>query len=185
MARSPDLPTPSDLDKMNGEARMKSQWNVRPARPADAARIAEIFNQGIQDAEGTLETRPRSSSEFLALMCRPGYHLFVAEWGGTILGWSSITPYSEGEAYAGVGEASVYISRSSRHQGIGRLLMEALIQNGEQRSYHKLIGRIPVINQPSRRLCRSLGFREVGVHLKHGRVGGNWVDVALVERSLQ
>src|SRR5580658_10110148 len=132
-------------------------WNVRPAEPRDAARISEIYNEGIEDGQATLEARPRTPADIVAKLDAPGNHLVVAEWGGkpggtaaaggpatahTILGWASITPYSARECYAGVGEASVYISRSARHQGLGRLLLDALVSTATTRGYHKLIGRL-------------------------------------------
>lgn len=163
---------------------MKSQWNVRPARPADAGRISEIHNEGIEDGQATLDSSPRTLEQVLAQMCSPRHHLFVAEWGGTVLGWASISPYSERECYAGIGEASVYIGRNARFQGMGRILLQALIEAAAERGYHKLIGRLISGNHPSRALCRSLGFREVGVHERHGRLGGGWVDVLLVERLI-
>jgi phosphinothricin acetyltransferase len=176
-------------------------WNVRPAEPRDVARISEIYNEGIEDGQATLETRPRTPADIVAKMNAPGNHLIVAEWGGrpggqavpgatptaaqTILGWASITPYSSRECYAGVGEASVYISRSARHQGLGRLLLDALVAVGVARGYHKLIGRLLASNTASRQLVRGLGFREVGVHQKHGKLAGQWVDVVVAERLIQ
>ncbi len=178
-------------------------WNVRPAEPRDAARISEIYNEGIEDGQATLETLPRTPSAILAKMNVPGNHLVVAEWGGkpggvapspggapvstaqTILGWASITPYSSRECYAGVGEASVYISRSARHQGLGRLLLDALVAVAVARGYHKLIGRLLASNTASRQLVRGLGFREVGVHQKHGQLAGQWVDVVVAERLIE
>jgi len=171
-------------------------WNVRPAEPRDAPRVAEIYNEGIEDGQATLETRPRTPSDIVEKMNTAGNHLVVAEWGGrsaspqpgaqphTILGWASITPYSARECYAGVGEASVYISRSARHQGLGRLLLDALIGGAAGRGYHKLIGRLVASNTASRHLVRSVGFREVGLHQKHGKIAGQWVDVVLVERLI-
>jgi L-amino acid N-acyltransferase YncA len=178
-------------------------WNVRPAEPRDAARISEIYNEGIEDGQATLETRPRTPADILAKMNAPGNHLVIAEWGGkpggtaappvaggpasaqTILGWASITPYSSRECYAGVGEASVYISRSARHQGLGRLLLDALVAVAATRGYHKLIGRLLASNTASRQLVRGLGFREVGLHQKHGKLAGQWVDVVVAERLIQ
>ena len=181
-------------------------WNVRPAEPRDAARISEIYNEGIEDGQATLETRPRMPADIVSKINAPGNHLVVAEWGGkpggtaaaggsggsgvpvtaqTILGWASITPYSSRECYAGVGEASVYISRSARHQGLGRLLLDAVVASGMARGYHKLIGRLLASNGPSRQLVRGLGFREVGLHQKHGKLAGQWVDVVVVERLIQ
>lgn len=164
-------------------------WTVRPAAPQDGARICEIYNEGIEDGQATLETRPRTQAEIEAQLTRPGHHVLVAEWGGTgsgstILGWASITPYSQRECYAGIGEASVYISRSARHQGLGRLLLDALVRTATPLGYHKLIGRLLASNQASRQLVRGLGFREVGIHDKHGKMADRWVDVVVVERLI-
>jgi L-amino acid N-acyltransferase YncA len=159
-------------------------WKVRPAQPRDVARISEIYNEGIEDGEATFESRPRSAADILEKLNTPGNHLIVAEWGESILGWASITPYSSRECYAGIGEASVYISRSARHQGIGRLLLNALVETAMNRGYHKLIGRLLASNTASRQLVRGIGFREVGLHEKHGQLRGQWVDVVIVERLI-
>jgi L-amino acid N-acyltransferase YncA len=161
-----------------------SQWKVRVARPADAARIAEIYNEGIQETEAALETATRTASDILSIMCRPRHFLFVAEWAGVILGWSLLSPDRDSPFYEGVGEVRVYISHSSRSQGLGKLLVEALLTAAEQNAFHKVVGRIAASNDASRRLCRALGFREVGVHEKHGRVGNHWIDVVIVEKVI-
>ncbi len=164
---------------------MNSRWGVRPARPGDAARVAEIYNEGIQETDAALETATRTASDILSILCRPRHYLFVAEWAGVILGWSLLTPDRESPFYEGVGEVRVYISHSSRSQGLGRMLVEALLKVAEEHGFHKVVGRIAASNQPSRRLCRGLGFREVGVHEKHGRVGNRWIDVVIVEKRIE
>jgi phosphinothricin acetyltransferase len=159
-------------------------WKVRPAEARDASRVAQIYNEGIEDGQATLENQPRDHADIEEKMRTPGNYLVVAEWGGTILGWASITPYSPRQCYAGIGEASVYISRSARHQGLGRLLLDAVINLATERGYHKLIGRLLSANMPSRQLVRGLGFREVGIHQRHGKIGDKWVDVVVVERLI-
>ena len=168
-------------------------WNTRPAEIRDALRISEIYNEGIEDGEATFESKPRTQADIEENLRAAHTHLIIAEWGNkggpggavpTILGWASITPYSSRECYAGIGEASVYISRSARHQGLGRLLMAALVEGATGHGYHKLVGRILVTNQASRQLVRALGFREVGIHQKHGKRGDRWMDVVIVERLL-
>lgn len=163
---------------------MKVQWNVRPARPEDAARIAAIYNEGIEDCDAAVEPFTRTAEDILTLMCRPRHYLYVSEWGGTVFGWAMLSPDSESQIYSGVGEARVYISRSSRSQGLGSLLLQALFEAAVTLGFHKLVGRLNFQNHASRRLCRSLGFREVGVHQRHGYVGGRWIDVVLVEKLL-
>jgi L-amino acid N-acyltransferase YncA len=83
-----------------------------------------------------------------------------------------------------VAEFSLYVAREARGQGVGRLALSALINEAESRGFTKLVSRIFVENLASRRLCASLGFREVGVYRRHGRLDGRWMDCAIVERLL-
>jgi L-amino acid N-acyltransferase YncA len=69
-------------------------------------------------------------------------------------------------------------------EGGGRLVLEALISEAERRGFWKLLSRIFPENAASRRLCATLGFREVGVYHRHGRLEGRWMDCVIVERLL-
>ena len=62
--------------------------------------------------------------------------------------------------------------------------MQALIRAAEAAGYWKLVSRIFIENAASRALVRSVGFREVGVYEKHGRLDGVWRDVVIVERLI-
>jgi phosphinothricin acetyltransferase len=79
----------------------------------------------------------------------------------------------------------VYVARSQRGRGAGRLAMEALIAAAEQAGLWKLVSRVFVENAASRSLLQSLGFREVGIYEKHGRLDGIWRDVVIVERLIE
>ena len=63
--------------------------------------------------------------------------------------------------------------------------MEALIEACRQAGFWKLVSRVFVENQPSRALLKSLGFREVGIYERHGRLDGEWRDVVIVERQVR
>ena len=109
----------------------------------------------------------------------------VAERGGRVVGWASVAPYDEAhEYYAGVGEATLYVDPKARRGGTGRALLIALAEEAERRGYHKLVGKIFTSNEPSIALVKSCGWREVGVHRRHGRLDGEWKDVLVVERLL-
>ena len=54
----------------------------------------------------------------------------------------------------------------------------------KEAGFWKLLSRVFVENQASRRLIQSLGFREVGVYEKHAKLDGVWRDVVIVERLL-
>ena len=95
------------------------------------------------------------------------------------------TPYDDPhDYYAGVGEATLYVDRVARGAGAGRALLEALAEEAARRGYHKLTGKIFTSNEPSIGLVRSCGWREVGVHHRHGRLDGEWKDVLVVELLL-
>jgi phosphinothricin acetyltransferase len=159
---------------------------IRSARTADAAAIADIYNQGIAERSSTFETAPRTSGDIeqrLADLAR--YPLLVAtDDADTVIGWAGLSGYSPRDCYAGIGEFSVYLDAAARGRGVGRRLMLALIDVARDRGYWKLLSRIFPFNTASRALCRSVGFREVGVYEKHGQLEGRWLDVVIVERLI-
>jgi phosphinothricin acetyltransferase len=155
----------------------------RPATPDDAAAMARIYNQGIEDRVATFETRPRTPDDVQAWF--DGVHpIVVVELEGEVVAFASTSTYRLRDCYAGVAEFSVYVAREARGRGAGRLAMEALIQAAEVAGFWKLLSRIFVENTPSRALVRSLGFREVGVYEKHAQLDGVWRDVVIVERLI-
>src|SRR5205823_3048113 len=98
--------------------------------------------------------------------------------------WASTSLYRSRECYRGVAEFSIYVARSHRGRGVGRAALTALLDQAEAMGFWKLVSRIFVENEGSRRLCTALGFREVGVYEKHGRLDGVWKDCVIVERLI-
>ena len=91
---------------------------ARPATPADAERIAQIYNEGIEDRVGTFETRPRSTGDIRAWF--DGRHpIVVVEDEGEIVAFASTSNYRTRECYAGIAEFSVYVARVGRGRGAG------------------------------------------------------------------
>jgi phosphinothricin acetyltransferase len=158
---------------------------IRPAVADDAEPVAAIYNQGIEERSSTLETRPRAVADIeVWLAAGDRLPLLVADQDGAVLGWARLHPYSDRPVYAGVGEVSVYVHADARGRGIGRALLQALEGTARERGYWKLIGKLFTDNAASAALIRSCGWREVGMHLRHGRLDGEWRDVLLVERLL-
>lgn len=156
------------------------ELTVRPAAPADAVAVAEIYNQGIEERQATFETRPRTAEDCASELERT----LVGVGDGRVVAWAAIVPYSPREVYSGVGEFSIYVDRVARGAGVGRLLLEELCAYAERLGYHKLLGKIFPANEASLGLMRSCGFREVGRHLRHARLDDEWRDVIVVERLL-
>jgi L-amino acid N-acyltransferase YncA len=163
---------------------MAEEMTVRAATPGDAAAIAAIYNQGIAERTATFETRPRTAEDIAGWF--DGRHpVVVVEQAGQVIAFASTSTYRPRECYAGVAEFSVYVAREARGRGAGRLAMQALIAAAEAAGYWKLLSRIFVENTASRALVGSLGFREVGLYEKHGRLDGRWRDVVIVERLIE
>ena len=162
------------------------ELRARPAALDDAAAIAEIYNQGIADRTATFETEPRSAEERRAWLrgLADRYPAVVVEAGDKVVGWGAAGAYRPRDCYRGIGEASVYVHRDWRGQGVGSLLLGALIGEAERLGLWKLVSRIFVFNEASRALCRKHGFREVGIYEKHARLDGRWIDCVIVERLI-
>jgi len=156
---------------------------VRRAVPSDAEAIAAIYNAGIADRVATFETRPRSAGEARAWI---GDRLpcLVALRGGAVVGFARVAPYSDRDAYAGVGQHGVYVARPARGSGVGRRLLDELCLAAEAAGLYKLTSRIFSDNAASIAAHEAAGFVVVGVQRRHGRLDGEWKDCVLVERLL-
>jgi phosphinothricin acetyltransferase len=156
---------------------------ARPATANDADAIAAIYNQGIEDG-ATFETRPRSAEDVQRWF--DGAHpIVVVEDNGAIAAFAATFTYRPNrECYVGVAEFSIYTLRRARGQGAGRLAMQALISAAQKAGFWKLLSRVFPENTASLALLRSCGFREVGIHQKHGKRDGVLRDVIIIERIL-
>jgi phosphinothricin acetyltransferase len=156
---------------------------AREATAADAAAIAAIYNEGIEDRVATFETRPRAAQDIEQWF--DGRHpIVVVEDNGVVAAFASSSTYRPRECYAGIAEFSVYVARHSRRRGAGTVALEALMEAAKAAGFWKLVSRVFPENRASLALLASSGFRCVGVYEKHGRLDGTWRDVVIVERLL-
>jgi L-amino acid N-acyltransferase YncA len=159
---------------------------VRPVDERDAEAVARIYNEGIADRVATFETEPRSAEDRLNVIreSKGRYAFVVAEDEGRVVGWASTSLYRSRPCYRGVAEFSIYVGREARGRGVGRPLLEGLIDQAEAMGFWKLLSRVFPDNTASRALCQRMGFREVGVYEKHAKLDGVWRDVIIVERLI-
>jgi phosphinothricin acetyltransferase len=168
------------------QAESSARFTVRLARFEDAAAIARIYNQGIEERIATFEIDPRTPNDIVRALQERGTRLptIVVERGGEVIAVAWVSLYRARACYEGIGEFSVYTDRAARGSGAGRAVMEGLIAECERRGFWKLVARIFPENVASRALCRRLGFREVGIYRRHGKLDGQWRDCVIVERLL-
>jgi L-amino acid N-acyltransferase YncA len=153
--------------------------NVRDLRPDDWPAVRAIYEEGIHSGNATFETQPPSWEDWDAAHPSPR---LVAERDGTVVGWAALSPTSSRCCYRGVGEVSVYVGETARGSGVGRALLDALVERSEEAGYWTLSAGIFPENEASLRLHRSCGFRDLGVYRRLGEMGGIWRDVAILER---
>ncbi len=164
-----------------------SEIQVRPARPADAGAIADIYNQGIEDRVATLETDLRTPDErrqWLAARS-PRHPVIVAEAGVQVVGWGSLNVFNPRRAYDYVADFSVYVERGWRGKGVGNRLLTRLIELGRELGYHKLVLSAFPWNTGGMTLYEKLGFRTVGIYKEQGKLDGKWVDTIIMEKLLE
>jgi phosphinothricin acetyltransferase len=161
-----------------------TQLTARPARRADAQAITEIYNQGIADRIATFETQPRVVADIMPWFDHARGFVTVVDAAGAVAGYAVAHPYSDRCCYRGVGEFSVYVRRSHRGRGVGRIAMAALIESARDDGIWKLMSRVFPENRASLGLMARMGFREIGVHERHGKLEGVWKDCVVVERLI-
>lgn len=169
---------------MSGPATSRAEPpRARLATPDDARAIARIYNEGIDDRIATFETTHRTAEDVAAWF---GAHfpVVVVTDDDAVVAFAATSTYRPRDCYRGIAEFSVYVARSERGRGAGRLAMEALIDAAARGGFWKLVSRVFPENIASLALLRSLGFREVGVYERHGQLDGVWRDVVIVERLL-
>lgn len=159
---------------------MRDSVTVRPLLRADWTDVERIYAAGISDGSATFETETPSWDEFDAGKL-PG-HRFVAEYDGAIVGWVAAAPTSKRAAYAGVVEHSIYIDPAARGRGVGRLLLESLIDSTETAGIWTIMASVFPENTASLALHAKLGFRVVGTRERIARYRGQWQDTVLIER---
>jgi phosphinothricin acetyltransferase len=163
---------------------MPQDLQSRPAERHDAAAIAEIYNQGIEDRVGTFETEPRTVAQIEAWFDEALVIVAVDDHAGQVVGYAVAHPYADRCCYRGIGEFSVYVRRANRGQGVGRVAMGALIEASRGKGLWKLLSRVFPENTASLALLNRMGFDEIGVHRKHGKLDGQWRDTVIVERLI-
>lgn len=159
---------------------------IRDATADDAAAIAAIYNQGIEDHLATLETQARSPEERAAWMAAKGprHPVLVAEDDGQVVGWGSLNQFNPRPAYDHVVDFSIYVGRDHRGRGIGDALLTALETRALDLGFHKMVLAAFPHNPGGMRLYERHNFRTVGIYREQGRLDDRWVDVIIMEKLL-
>ena len=161
---------------------------VRPAQREDCSGILEIYNDAVLTTTATYDYEPRTLSHRQAWFDdhqKIGFPIFVAlDTTGRIVGWSALNRYHDRMGYRFTTENSIYIAADHRGQGIGKRLLEPLIDAGKKIGIHAIIAAIDSTNEASLRLHSRYGFEKVGHFKRVGYKFDRWLDVVYLELLL-
>jgi L-amino acid N-acyltransferase YncA len=156
-----------------------TRMEIRDLGPLDWPEVARIYEDGLRTGNATFEV---SVPAWDAWNDAHSEIRLVAELEGKTAGWAALSPTSDRRCYRGVAENSVYVASWAQGQGVGRALLEALIERSEAAGIWTLRAGIFPENKASVRLHLGCGFRLIGVHERLGELNGEWRDVLLFER---
>jgi len=154
--------------------------SIEAMTPEDWEAVRTIYLEGIATGHATFETEAPSWEKWDAARLRVGR--LVARVDQWVVGWAALSPVSSRPAYAGVAEISIYVASAARGLGVGKSLLQRLVEESEHAGIWTLQGSIFPENTASLALIRSCGFREVGRRERIGKRDGVWRDTILVER---
>lgn len=158
------------------------QIKIEPMEPRHWSEVSEIYRDGIFTGQATFETTVPSWKAWNARHLPFGRFVAIAQPGGCVVGWAALSQVSKRLAYSGVAEVSVYVAKDARGQGLGRSLLERLIEESEQNGIWTLQASVFPENEASVKLHSCCGFREVGFRERIGKLDGVWRDTLLLER---
>jgi L-amino acid N-acyltransferase YncA len=159
---------------------------VRDARPADLDAIVEIYNQTIPSRMATADLDPIHPEQRAAWLHEhtPDHRpVWVAEVDGQVVGWLSVSPFREREAYDSTAEVSVYVDASTRGRGVGWLLLSRAVELAPTLNLNRLLGMIFAHNEASLRLFERAGFERWGLLPGVCRLDDRDADVVIVGRG--
>jgi L-amino acid N-acyltransferase YncA len=163
--------------------------NIRTATEADVARITEIYRDAVVHGAATYELEPPTQDEMLARfrnLMEQRYPYIVGESEGVVVGYAYAGPFRARPAYRFIVEDSIYIAPEAKGRGVGKSLLNALIERCRADGYRQFVAVIgdggP--QSPSVRLHEAVGMTHCGVLTGSGYKHERWLDTTFMQLAL-
>jgi len=160
---------------------------VRKATEQDLPQILDIYNDAILNTTAVYDYEPHTLAmrkQWFDTKQEQGFPVFVAEENNEILGFSSIGPFRAWAAYKYSVENSIYVKDGMRGKGIGKLLMQPLIDAAKEMKLHTIIAGIDADNKLSIQFHKQFGFEEAGYFNQVGWKFNRWLDLVFMQLIL-
>lgn len=160
-----------------------SMIQYRTATLRDQPGILDIYNEAVRNTTATFDTEPRSleSQHDWFHKHKKNHPVLVAEENNQVIGWASLSPWSDRCAYDTTVEISVYVHHEHRGKGIGKVLLEKIIEAGSMHNTHTVLSRISSDNAVSIHLHEKAGFKTIGVMKEVGFKFNRFLDVTMLQ----
>jgi phosphinothricin acetyltransferase len=172
---------------MPGVVRSISEPGIRAATLADAAACAALYAPHVRHGTASFETEPPDAAEMAARIGRcldHGWPWLLLEADGALVGYAYATQFRDRAAYRRSAETSIYLAMGQEGRGLGRRLLQALVDAATRAGFRQLVAVIGDSgNGASIGLHRSLGFRHVGTLTDVGEKFGRLLDVVYMQRG--
>ncbi len=164
-----------------------SGFQVRTARPGDAASLLEIYRPHIEQSTTSFEYDVPSVEEFRRRITKSleGWAWLVATDGDECVGYAYGSEHRARAAYQWSVETSVYIHSDYRRRGIAARLYEDLFEVLAGKGFCNAFAGVTLPNEASVAFHRRMGFEPIGTFKAVGRKFGSWHDVAWLQRPLR
>jgi L-amino acid N-acyltransferase YncA len=161
--------------------------SIRDAQASDAQAIAAIYGHHVLHGTASFEEQPPTSEawrEKIEMLASRNWPFIVAHVGNEVVAYAYVTQFRDRRAYAFTCENSIYVHPERLGQGIGRRLLERLIEAARESGFKQMIGVIGGGEPASVALHRVCGFVERGRMKSVGFKFDTWLDSVYMQREL-
>jgi len=156
---------------------------IRKATIIDLSAITQIYNDAIVNTVATFDAQPKTMKEQKKWFdSHDAKHpIIVAKIGGDVIGWASLSDWSDRCAYSDTAELSIYIKKEHQGKGAGKKLISASLRQGKSVGLHTIVARIESSNKVIIHVLKNFGFIRIGVMREVGRKFGRLLDVVIMQ----
>jgi len=160
---------------------------IRDIRESDAEVVAAIYAHHVLNGTASYDIEPPSTGatrDKIVRIANAGWPFLVAEMDGEVAGYAYVTQFRDREAYRFTSEDSIYVHPHHMRRGIGRALLEALIERSAQFGFRTIIAVVGGAEPASIALHEASGFEVVGRLKGAGFKFGRWLDNVYMQLEL-
>ncbi|UMM63588.1 GNAT family N-acetyltransferase [Aristophania vespae] len=180
MIKNPEQKISSDIKDQLSDYKFVNCTLERHAKA-----IVDILNEAIINSTALYDYKPRSLESMVWWFISKEKNNFpvigIEDSQGELVAFGTYGNFRAWPAYKYSVEHSVYVKKEARKRGLGRAILQKLVQTAQENDIHSLIGGIDASNECSIKLHESLGFKHAGTLHQVGYKFGRWLDLAFYE----